>query len=436
VIDTVAPTAVSNLATSQVKLGNDGDGTTKVTVTFTAPLDAATVEVYRAGFGQYPEYDDAGGSVPAAPTYPPVAPWVLTGVTASGQTDEVGTRDFWYYAVFTKDACGNVSLVSNATTGTLNYHLGDVANGITLCQGNNAVNTADMSLLGAHYGATLVVSDSVACLDVGPTTSLSVDARPTTDNQVQFEDLILFAINFGQVSKARVHQEPASRDELRVLGPGSVEANETLTALLWAQGSGRIQGLSARLTWDAAVVEYVGMTAGELLELQEGVALTPSPGVVDVALLGARSQGLAGEGTLAEVRFRALRQGDPRLALASVDARDAGNRAVEVQSNPAEGGPEGVVPAATQLLANVPNPFNPTTRLSFTLVAAGPVELAIFTVDGRRVRTLLQGERGAGLHAAIWDGCDDGGVRLASGTYYARLVTGQGTRTRPLVMFK
>ncbi len=130
-IDNTPPVAVTNLTATQVKAANDSDGTTKITLNFTVPGDAAVTEVYRAPYGNYPEYDDptpTPGAVPSAPSYPPAAPWAPTGVTGTGQTDEVAwpARDFWYYAVFTKDACGNVSAVSNMTDGTLNYHLGDV----------------------------------------------------------------------------------------------------------------------------------------------------------------------------------------------------------------------------------------------------------------------------------------------------------------------
>src|SRR5262249_32972120 len=108
-------TAITNLAAAQVKTGNDADGTTKVTLTYSTPSGATSVEVWRKGFGNYPLYDNApgSGSVPPAPgSYPP-AGWTLTAVTASGQTDEPSTRDYWYYVAYAKDACGNVSPVSN-----------------------------------------------------------------------------------------------------------------------------------------------------------------------------------------------------------------------------------------------------------------------------------------------------------------------------------
>ena len=196
IVSPVSP--VTGLAASQVKTGNDTDGTTKITLTFTAP-GGTTVEVWRKGFGGYPTYDDAGGSVPPAPgSYPP-AGWTLTGVATSGQADEAATRDYWYYVAFAKDVCGNVSPVSNRTGGTLGYHLGDVSDGVTPGQGNNSVSTADLSLLGSHYGVSGAGLAGFEYLDVGPTTDNTTNGRPTTDLKTNFEDLVMFALNYTPV---------------------------------------------------------------------------------------------------------------------------------------------------------------------------------------------------------------------------------------------
>src|SRR5205814_1822536 len=138
----------------------------------------------------------ASGSVPPAPgSYPP-AGWTLTGVTASGQTDEPPTRDFWYYVAYAKDGCSDASPVSNKTGGTLNYHLGDVSDGVTPGQGDNSISTPDVSLFGAHYGASGAGLAGFEYLDVGPTTTSTTDGRPTPDASLDFEDLVLYAINF------------------------------------------------------------------------------------------------------------------------------------------------------------------------------------------------------------------------------------------------
>lgn len=434
-IDRVAPVAVNTLVASQVVSANDTDGTTDIAVTFLAPGDAVSAEVWRAPFGNYPEFDDSpsAGSVPATPTYPPGAPWTITTITASGQTDEVATRDFWYYTVFTRDDCGNVSLASNLE-GALNYHLGDVHNGASNCAGNNTVTTPDISFFGANYGATLATSDPLACLDVGPTTDFSVNGRPTTDNLIQFEDFVLFAINFGTVSKTGAPAAAAS-DEIAISAPARVEASQgEFTAEIAARGTGRVQAVSTELAWDPAVVEPVDVRSGELLERQNGLALSARPGVVDAAVLG-QGGGLSGEGVLATVRFRVVGSGDPAVSIAKIDARDADNRPAEVTI--ANTRPDAETSGRkTELLPNQPNPFNPRTRISYRLGSAGEVALSIYAIDGRLVKALERGRRSAGTHELVWDGRNDEGADVSSGTFFMRLETAEGTWSRPLTLIK
>jgi hypothetical protein len=72
-------------------------------------------------------------------------------------------------------------------------------------------------------------------------------------------------------------------------------------------------------------------------------------------------------------------------------------------------------------------------RLSYTLPAAGEVTLRLYDLGGREVRTLVSGFGGAGPHATEWDGRDDRGMTLPSGTYFARLVAGGAAVSRTLI---
>ena len=81
----------------------------------------------------------------------------------------------------------------------------------------------------------------------------------------------------------------------------------------------------------------------------------------------------------------------------------------------------GDTPARTALKGAYPNPFNPTTTIAFTLARDADVRLAVYDVQGRRVRTLVAGRQAAGAHRVRWDGRTDDGVRAASGVYFARL---------------
>jgi N-acetylmuramoyl-L-alanine amidase len=85
----------------------------------------------------------------------------------------------------------------------------------------------------------------------------------------------------------------------------------------------------------------------------------------------------------------------------------------------------GSLPAAFALHPNYPNPFNPSTRLSYDLAAAGSVSLVVYDLLGREVRRLVSGQQSAGRHAVEWDGS---GVtsKTSSGVYIVRLhVTGE-----------
>jgi hypothetical protein len=299
------------------------------------------------------------------------------------------------------------------------------------CQGNNRVFTEDVSFLGSHYGITLADPDVLGCLDVGPTTDYSVNARPTTDNKVNFEDLMMFAINYNQVTGPALAAQPVAsgEDALLLEAPSRVGAGETFTVTLRLQGAGDLQGLSTQLAWDRTVAEPVAVEAGDLITSQNGVVLSSGPGNVDAALLGA-NRGLAGEGVLATVTFRALASGEPKVALAAVDLRDSQNRNVVLAGVRAE------APATTAFAPAMPNPFHGVTTLAFSLARGGAVELGVYSVDGRRVATLVKESREPGVYRLSWDGRDGSGQAVRPGLYYARLVTPAGRFTRTLVLTK
>jgi len=429
--------AITALAAAQVKTGNDADGTTKIALTWPTLPAGQTVKVYRAPYGHYPEYDNApgAGSVPVPPSYPPASPWTLTSVTASGTSDEPPSRDVWYYVAFVTDVYSTWSPVSNMTGGVLDYHLGDVTNGVTPGTGDNVVNTDDVTALGAHYGISGAAVLPYDYLDVGPTTTHSVNGRPVTDTRIDFEDLVMFAINYGVVSApqdAGGHVAAASTDAIRLQIPAAGPDGVITTHLLMS-GTGLVQGASIKLSWDPAVVQPASFAQGDMLDQLGGLALSASPGVIDVARLGVRAEGLVGEGTLASVSFRRIGAGDPVLAIASVDARDTRNEPIAVGFSNIRL-PE--IPTATSFDRVSPNPFRSDAALTFSLSKSGPVELSLYSVDGRRVRTLVAGTREPGVYSVRWDGRDDGGRPSGAGVYYARLTTGQGRFTRSLVYLR
>jgi hypothetical protein len=442
-IDTAGPAAVANLAASQVKTANPPGQTTGITVTFAAPGDAALTEVYAARFGNYPEYDDSpgAGSVPAIPSYPPASPWVLTSATTSGSVVYPGGRDFWYFVVFTKDACGNVSAVSNVTTGTLNYHLGDVTDGAHPGQGNNQVDGLDLSLLGNSYGITLSDPSAEGYLDVGPTTDYSVNARPTTDNRVDFEDLMMFAINFDLVSRALPQApRPAILRSPSLAMTLTSSGDRVFARLALSDNADVVKGVHAPLFFDRSALELVSVARGALLDQQSGQAFLgrvdeQSGTAVDVALLG-EGRALSGNGEVAVVEFRRL-SGSSLPTLGKVALRDVNNRPAahptSRSNETAVASPRLSAPARLELVGARPNPFGQATEIVFRLPAATSVSLRIYDVTGRLVRALQDGILDAGEHVARWDGRTAEGSPAASGIYFYTFQASDVRETRKLI---
>ncbi len=94
----------------------------------------------------------------------------------------------------------------------------------------------------------------------------------------------------------------------------------------------------------------------------------------------------------------------------------------------------GDAPAAFAVRGNAPNPFNPRTRISFTLERDGAARVDVLDLQGRVVRRLLDRTLTAGPQTVEWDGRDGAGRPLASGAYLVRLRSGGQIATHKMVL--
>jgi hypothetical protein len=93
-------------------------------------------------------------------------------------------------------------------------------------------------------------------------------------------------------------------------------------------------------------------------------------------------------------------------------------------------------PASLALAQNMPNPFNPITTIGYTIPTAGDVTLVVYNQMGQVVRSLVNGHVTAGTFNAVWDGKDNAGRTVASGTYLYRLNTPDGVKVRRMTLVK
>ena len=93
-------------------------------------------------------------------------------------------------------------------------------------------------------------------------------------------------------------------------------------------------------------------------------------------------------------------------------------------------------PSTFALTGNYPNPFNPSTTISFTLSSSGTASLSVFNVAGQKVRELVNGPLSAGAHSVAWDGRDMNGKPVSSGVYLSRLIMGNQVSASRMLLAK
>ena len=92
------------------------------------------------------------------------------------------------------------------------------------------------------------------------------------------------------------------------------------------------------------------------------------------------------------------------------------------------------LPDGSGLGPNYPNPFNPSTVIPYQLPTAARVRLEVFNVLGQRVATLVDGDRPAGFHSAVWDATNGSDQAVAAGVYIYRLTAAGAQHTGRMVL--
>lgn len=88
------------------------------------------------------------------------------------------------------------------------------------------------------------------------------------------------------------------------------------------------------------------------------------------------------------------------------------------------------------LYQNYPNPFNPTTTIQYDIPRNGEVNIAVYDIQGRLVRSLARLSQQAGSHTIVWDARNDGGANVSSGTYFCRIDFNNAVLVKKLVLLK
>ena len=118
---------------------------------------------------------------------------------------------------------------------------------------------------------------------------------------------------------------------------------------------------------------------------------------------------------------------------AKLAGEDASDGYFSVRASTGTDGPPAI---AFSLAQNYPNPFNPLTTIDYSVARTSPVELAIFDVNGRKIRTLVGEIKARGIYKTVWNGRNDRGSSVASGVYFYRLTAGDFIEIKKMILLR
>ena len=95
-----------------------------------------------------------------------------------------------------------------------------------------------------------------------------------------------------------------------------------------------------------------------------------------------------------------------------------------------------IVEVAGIKASNYPNPFNPTTNISYNLPTAGDVTVEVYNTKGQVINTLVNEHQTAGDHSVVWNGNDSRGNGITSGVYFYKIKSGRFTSTKKMILLK
>jgi photosystem II stability/assembly factor-like uncharacterized protein len=89
-----------------------------------------------------------------------------------------------------------------------------------------------------------------------------------------------------------------------------------------------------------------------------------------------------------------------------------------------------------QLYSNYPNPFNPTTNIKYYINIAGNAELAIYNINGQKIKTIIKEHQFPGNYKFAWDGTNEAGKKVSSGSYFYQLKLDNDIHAKRMILLK
>jgi hypothetical protein len=366
--------------------------------------------------------------------------------------------------VMANDPAGNViSLTSSLTTIT-------ITSGIIVWPGdtNNdrIANQVDVLPLGVYWNQTGPRRPNASTAWIGQpatpwTPAAATYADANGDSVVNQADVLAIGLNFGRTHSAS-HSIAVKSDDTSILNKSN--AATIGTTIIGDTNPGKdfdvnvvvdqvtnLLGVSFELLYSpTTLVDPQSAESGSFLG--NDVIFFPSidknAGKISIGVTRKASQGgVSGSGAVAKIKMRvssqALKGQAITLTLQNAAANDPDGASIQLSITPSTPVVVSVtsrrnktLPTAFALYANTPNPFNPSTEISYDLPELSEVHIEIFDVLGKRVRMLVSERQPAGSYYVIWDGRDENGQTVASGVFIYQLRAGKFVQSRKMLLLR
>ncbi len=360
---------------------------------------------------------------------------------------------------------GTITVNSDKTVGTDTIYVSGTgtieSNQVIVWPGdtdnNGIVNQADILPLGLHWHKTGTERTAGNTLQwTGQSaTPWTPDERATYadangEGIVNQADILAVGLNWGKqhtasqtvLAKQTTTERPAGTFNL------SIQKNDSKTVMLKVEAHNfcDVFGLAFELEYPEEQLEVTAVEPGDLFGPAVLFYQKIDNGKIGMALTQKVSQSSTGKGnTVARLTFHlkasATEVAKEEYVIKSIFANDAFGSSLQLDWQPptdTEALAEGALdlPKEFQLFPNYPNPFNPTTTISYALPKASHVQMQIFDLTGRLVKKLLDKQQNAGMFSVTWDAREKDGSEVASGIYICRLQAGARVLHHKLLLVK
>jgi hypothetical protein len=354
---------------------------------------------------------------------------ILVGTSAAGTTSYIDVTNDSKQHSYTVNALD----ISNSVPGTNSYTGFAAANNSLIkgwFAGGPTVGIADFSLFVSRWGTTSASSKWQPIFDLNG------------DGVIDIKDFSLFVKDYGKSTGTAKLNPVAGMNYNTSLAlktnDNVVNVGEEFGVLVSINNATSLNGLAFTMKYDSRKVDFVRAVPVEKNLLTSNGAVAPlfyvnndEPGKVTV--VQAIDGNVAGSGDFAVLTFKLLNDNSGALVISNAEVSDANYSVNTVKANSAK---VAAKPKSYALYQNYPNPFNPSTTIKYDLPEAASIKIQIFNSLGQVVRSYTNEGQKAGYHAFVWDGKDEAGLTVSSGTYFYRIDAGNFTSTKKMILVK